>query len=76
MLHIKFFGQLQERAAVTEWTCAERPTMEEVLEVVEQQFPWLREETFLIAVNREIVERSAVVPAGAEIALMPPFSGG
>ena len=76
MLHIKFFGQLQERAACTEWHSAERPTMEQVLEDVEQQFPWLREETFLIAVNREIVDRSALVPAGAEIALMPPFSGG
>lgn len=39
-------------------------------------FPELRESTFLIIVNGEKSDNEKLIPKDAEIALLPPYSGG
>lgn len=39
-------------------------------------FPDLQELNFIISVNRKIIHENMVLDANAEVALLPPFSGG
>ncbi len=41
-----------------------------------QQFPGLEEIRFSISVNRKQAVGNQPIPPGAEVALLPPFSGG
>jgi len=76
MITIRFFGQLTEITG--------RPTLEkedsvdtdELIRLLEQQYPALKESRYKIAVNRNIVQSNTALQAGAEVALLPPFSGG
>jgi molybdopterin synthase sulfur carrier subunit len=41
-----------------------------------EQCPELQRLVFALALNRVIVQQNTEIPAGAELALLPPFSGG
>lgn len=43
---------------------------------LETTFPNLSGKTYLIAVNQQIANPGDTIPANAEVALLPPFSGG
>ena len=49
---------------------------EELQEILEKKFPGLKERKFAIAVNREIVSANTILSEDAEVALLPPSSGG
>ncbi len=40
------------------------------------RFPELKEMKFGFALNKKMLTSDSVIPVGAEIALLPPFSGG
>lgn len=77
-LIIKFFGRLQETTGCTEHclTLVEETSISGLLDELFKQYPTLVEQSFKVAVNRQLapLERNLVV--GDEIALLPPFSGG
>jgi molybdopterin synthase sulfur carrier subunit len=73
---IKSFGKISE-------IIPSNYTMEESFQDVaalklflETTFPALAGKTYLIAVNQQIAHPGDSIPAQAEIALLPPFSGG
>ncbi|MDA1182708.1 MAG: MoaD/ThiS family protein [Bacteroidetes bacterium] len=41
-----------------------------------ERFPGLRDKTFLLAVNQELVLGKRILNPGDTVALLPPFSGG
>ena len=41
-----------------------------------EQFPELKSMKFSLAVNKKMVLEDSVLASGAEVALLPPFSGG
>ncbi len=43
---------------------------------LQQQFPALAQQTYYIAVNHIVIYANTTLPAGAVVALLPPFSGG
>lgn len=43
---------------------------------LEVQFPGLNARKFAIAVNREFITGNSILPQNAEVALLPPSSGG
>ncbi len=75
-MDIKIFGQL------TDIFSQEKISVENVADVNElkdhllKSFPALAEKTFVIAVNRKITHENISLSGDAEIALLPPFSGG
>ena len=75
-LNIKYFGLLAEISG-----CAEeqldfkQKTVADLLDVLFQKYPSLKEKDFQVAQNLEISQKDAPITA-AEIALLPPFSGG
>lgn len=51
-------------------------TMGDLREELEQAFPELTGKTFNMALNHSMAPLDVQVSSGAEIALLPPFSGG
>ncbi len=75
-MNIKVFGQL------TDIIREENISVEKVADVnglknhLNIRYPALAEKTFVIAVNKKITHENIPLTADAEIALLPPFSGG
>jgi molybdopterin synthase sulfur carrier subunit len=52
------------------------PDTEVLLGYLYQQFPELQHTKFSIAVNKKMAVGKTTIPVDAEVALLPPFSGG
>ena len=44
--------------------------------MLEKKFPGLRDRKYAIAVNRQLITHNLPLAENAEVALLPPFSGG
>ena len=72
---IQLFGQLKQITGASELTTDATDTDGLVKEVA-ARFPILENLTYLIAVDRTIVQTNTAIKAGQELALLPPYSGG
>lgn len=75
-LNILVFGQLTDvtNAALIS---VEKPTdTDHLLKILYRDYPLLERQKFLIAVDKKIINKKVIVDAAAQIALLPPFSGG
>lgn len=75
-MQLKFFGQLAEITGKTELHISPEKDTETVIQKVKEQFPKLKTQTFMIAVNKKIVKQNQLLQPGSEIAFLPPFAGG
>lgn len=75
-LNIKYFGMLAE---ITQCSAEDlefsRSSVTELLNLLFEKYPDLEAKDFQVAQNNTIVSRETLV-TNAEIALLPPFSGG
>ena len=75
-LKIKYFGLLAEVTKCNEETVEiSESTISEVLQILFNKYPSLKEKDFQVVQNNEIVSREIHI-TNNEIALLPPFSGG
>ena len=75
-LNIKYFGLIAEITKCDEETLEfSDATISELLETLNTKYPELKAKEFQVAQNHEIVSSDTLI-SGAEIALLPPFSGG
>ena len=75
-LQIKYFGMLAEVCRCDEETIEFNGlSIIELLESLYKKYPALRDKDFKVAQQNEIVSNESKI-TGAEIALLPPFSGG
>jgi molybdopterin converting factor small subunit len=72
---IQLFGQLKQITGATELTMESVDTDGLVKEIA-ARFPLVENLTYLIAVDRNIVQTNTAIKAGQELALLPPYSGG
>lgn len=72
---IKLFGQLKQIAGVPELTLDVTDTDGLKIEIA-ARFPEIKNLTYLIAVDRTIVQVNTPVKANQELVLLPPYSGG
>lgn len=73
---IKYFGLLAEVTKRSEETIAfKKATVSDLLETLFAKYPELKEKDFQVAQNLEIVTKDTQLTE-AEVALLPPFSGG
>lgn len=75
-MNIKYFGLLAEITQCKEETLVfSKNSVSDLLEVLFEKYPDLKEKDFQVAQNLEIVSKEAIL-LNTEIALLPPFSGG
>jgi molybdopterin converting factor small subunit len=72
---IQLFGQLKQITGVSELITDAGDTDGLVKEIA-ARFPLLENLTYLIAVDRTIVQTNTFIKAGQEVAMLPPYSGG
>jgi len=75
-LKVMIFGQLEDITGTTEVLipCVDNTTA--LSEKLYEKYPALQGRKFMIAINQKIVKGNAVISQDAQIALLPPFSGG
>jgi molybdopterin synthase sulfur carrier subunit len=75
-LNIKYFGMLAEITQCSEEDLEfSRSSVTDLLDVLFEKYPDLETKDFQVAQNNAIVSKETLV-SDAEIALLPPFSGG
>lgn len=75
-LKIRYFGLLAEITNRSEETITfSKKTVSDLLELLFEKYPELKEKDFQVALDLEIVSKDTLL-LESEIALLPPFSGG
>lgn len=75
-IHIKAFGMVAEKIGTNELVLDHSRDSVELLDVLLVKFPVLKSVKFSLAINKMLVNGNQEIPANAEVALLPPFSGG
>lgn len=74
---MQYFGRLEELTGKAEEQIkAQASTVEELREAITALYPNMAQASYSVAVNQQIAEGSQTIDTEAEIALLPPFSGG
>lgn len=72
---IQLYGQLKQMTGESELFTDAADT-EGLTREMARRYPVLENLTYLIAVDRNIVQQNTPIKAGQELALLPPYSGG
>lgn len=76
-MNIKIFGKLTDIFQNEKYQLNDKVnTVSELKEILETYFPELKSLNYLIIVNNQNTKEIDPIPEGAEIALLPPYSGG
>jgi len=73
---IKIFGQLNDIIGGNVIEVENIADTDELVEQLEGKYPSLVNSKYRVAVNRKIIELNTALQQDAEVALLPPFSGG
>jgi molybdopterin converting factor subunit 1 len=80
MVRVKFFGWAKDLCGTAVWECNVEGTVtvDEMWNLICSSFPVLtpHRNSFALAVNREYALADTSVPSNAEVAVIPPVSGG
>lgn len=75
-MDIKIFGQLKDIFQEENIHLKSANNVEELKTQLHRLYPGLSQKSFVVAVNRKITHENIPLHPDAEIALLPPFSGG
>ena len=75
-INVLAFGQIVDITARSAWKMQEVKNTSELRKQLEEQHPALKGMKYNIAVNKTITTGETSLPDQAEVALLPPFSGG
>ncbi|EMR03673.1 MoaD/ThiS family protein [Cesiribacter andamanensis] len=75
-VNILAFGRIAELTAAREWKMQGVRSTEEVRQQLEATYPALQGMRYALALNKKIITADTPLSEGAELALLPPFSGG
>ncbi|HSV12554.1 MAG TPA: MoaD/ThiS family protein [Hanamia sp.] len=75
-MEIKVFGQLKDILHHDNISIESVNNVEELKKQLQYLFPDLSRKSFVVAVNRKVIHENILLQHDAEIALLPPFSGG
>ena len=70
------FGMIAEKIKTKELILEGISSTDVLIGYLHQQYPDLQHLKFVIAINKKQVSGNTPIPVGAEVALLPPFSGG
>jgi molybdopterin synthase sulfur carrier subunit len=75
-MNILLFGQLADATGVRMLQVGPQHDTDELIRQIQLVCPSLRGLVYNLAVNRNIIQSNTVLTPDAEIALLPPYSGG
>jgi molybdopterin synthase sulfur carrier subunit len=75
-IRVVAFGMIAEKIKTNQLELEYMPDTEVLLGYLYQQYPDLQHAKFSIALNKKMTVGKTLIPLGAEVALLPPFSGG
>jgi molybdopterin synthase sulfur carrier subunit len=73
---VKIFGQLYDIIGSNSFEVADVANSDELIKNLQSKYPALKDVKYKVAVNRNIIQSNTALTQDAEIALLPPFSGG
>ncbi|MDX5340476.1 MAG: MoaD/ThiS family protein [Cyclobacteriaceae bacterium] len=76
LITLKAFGMVAEKIGSSELAMENPGSVEALKTQLSERFPELEGIKFSFALNKKLLSRDAQIPQKAEIALLPPFSGG
>lgn len=76
MIKVMIYGQLEDVTGASVISLVNINDTDMLTENLFKQFPLLKHKKFLVAVNKQVVTEKTTFDSNAEIALLPPFSGG
>jgi molybdopterin synthase sulfur carrier subunit len=75
-MNILLFGQLADAAGTKILQVDDPGDTDELIRHIELVCPSLRGLTYIVAVNRNVIQSKTTLTPDAEVALLPPYSGG
>jgi molybdopterin synthase sulfur carrier subunit len=75
-MSIKVFGQLQDIVGSNSVEFEGAADTDELIQQLQLKYPALKNAKYKVAVSRNIIQSNTALQQNAEIALLPPFSGG
>ena len=75
-IKLLFFGNISDITGTGEMEYSNAADTETLELDLKNKFPQLKNFTYRIAVNKEIINKNTKIKDGDEIAFLPPFSGG
>ena len=75
-INVLTFGAIREITGNKNLVIEAVDTTEGLVKVLEEKYPMLKALQYVIAVNKEVIQQPVVLNDRADVALLPPFSGG
>ena len=76
MTEVRIFGQLEDITSTPTVLIKKVGDTDSLLEELFIAYPALKEKKFRICVNQNIIHQNTMLEDNAQVALLPPFSGG
>lgn len=76
IIHIKAFGMVAEKIGTNQLEIENPGSTAELKVQLFAKFPELKTIKFSMALDKKMVQTELKISSGAEVALLPPFSGG
>lgn len=73
---VLFFGQITDITGCPSVQLTDIQDSDQLDHMLHLKYPLLRQAKYIITVNRKIIRGNVVLSENAEVALLPPFSGG
>lgn len=75
-MKVLFFGQLTDITGCPSLELRDVQDTALLESILYERYPQLQQSKYVVTVNRQILREHMAIGEGAEIALLPPFSGG
>lgn len=75
-VNILLFGHLTDLLGASEILLNDLLDSNSLVESLNNQYPELRNQKYVIAIDKKIINTNTLITEGSIVALLPPFSGG
>jgi molybdopterin synthase sulfur carrier subunit len=75
-VEITLFGQLADIVGTNKFHLQNIPDTDTLQQILDEMYPALAKLSYSIAVNKKTIHENTIFDGDADVALLPPFSGG
>lgn len=75
-IEVLFFGQLTDKTGCNREVISNPGTVAHLKSALREQFSGMQQAGYVVAINNKLAADDDIIPDGAVIACMPPYSGG